>query len=543
MKRKALLLVVAMLIIGLLAGCGGRGDQGAATAAQTAAQGSVQGTAAEAPPAGYDGKDNLRVSEKPVEITLFYTFGNNGAPKGDMPAWEKAAEITNVTMQNVANESIPEEPQALSTMLASGELPDLIQGMRVNITPLIGQGAYIPLDDLITEYAPNIRKFLEDYPDAKRAGSGSDGKMYLITGTLGGEPGKNLPSMGLFIRKDWLDKLKLPVPTTFQEFKDTMYAFREKDPNGNNKKDEVPLFSRQPGIWPFIQFFGTQHEWFIGDDDKVHYGRADEPYRDAMAEMAQWYKDGVIDPEIFTRGSQARQFLLGNNLGGATVDWFASTGAMNDTVREQVPDISFVAIPPVADVNGKTRMVFGRESIHSYAWGISKDCKDPITAIKYMDFFFTKTGSDLMGLGIEGKSYTIENGEIVLTAEAKDNPAGYPNYLRSIGAGYEIGHYGSLLGEVVSMNKEAREGFELYEKSDWIAAPFPVLSFTDEEQNTIDKYLPDLDTYFKEIEQRWLMGAEDVRAGWDAHIRTIKNMHFQEVLDAYNSAYQRYKNS
>ena len=33
----------------------------------------------------------------------------------------------------------------------------------------------------------------------------------------------------------------------------------------------------------------------------------------------------VIDAEIFTRGSSARDFLLSENLGGATHDWFAST--------------------------------------------------------------------------------------------------------------------------------------------------------------------------------------------------------------------------
>lgn len=488
----------------------------------------------------YDGKDDLMISQETMTLTLFYAFGGNGAPKGDMPIWQQVKAITGIQMENIANESISEDLQSLNTMLASGELPDIIQGQRIHLETLISQGAFMPLDDLIAQHAPNIQKYFERFPDAARAGTGPDGKVYFFAGTLGGEPGKSLPSMGFFIRKDWLEKLNLQVPTTLAEYQDVLYAFRNDDPNGNGQKDEVPLFYRDKGIWNILQLWGGHNNWYIGEDDQVHQGRYDDSFATALEGLAQWYADGVVDPEIFTRGSQARQFLLGNDLGGATMDWFASTGAVNDTVREQVPGIDFVAIAPPADANGKIKQDFGRDAISAHGWGLSATCKDPVKAIQLLDFVLSDTGYRLFGFGIEGEDYTMVDGQPVPTEKAVTNPAGYPNHLRSLGAG-DIGSYGNLQGEMVTMNPQAREGFEMYAASDWVQKQFPTLVFTEEERKVIDDNLANLTVHMDEYQQRVLMGVEKVDDSWDGYVATLRSMGMDEVIAAYNSAYARYK--
>lgn len=529
--NKAMLAIPLALTVALASGCTSSNDKDAASSTAPSTTADAQ---------GYNGTTNLKISENPVTVSLFYPFGGNGAPKGDMALWKKAAEITNITMKNVANESITEETQAFNTLMASGELPDLIQGLRTTLSPVMSQGVFIPLDDLINKYAPNIKKFLADYPEARRAGTGADGKIYTIGGTLGGEPGKALPSMGFFIRQDWLDKLNLQTPKTLDEFKKVLYAFREKDPNGNGKKDEVPVFYRDKGIWNLLQLWNATNTWYIGPDDKVHYGTAEPEYKAALTELTQWYKDGIIDPEIFTRGAQARQFLLGNNLGGATVDWFSSTGAVNDAVKAQVPGINFTAIAPPADVNGKVKFAQSREPIHTAAWGISKSAKDPVTLIKYMDFFFSEVGERLMNYGIEGEQYAMVNGQPELKDVVLKHPAGFPNYMRTIGS-YEIGRRQSLISEISTMNDIAKKGFEMYQKSDWLMKPFPVMTLTADEQKAVNDALVNLKPFMDEYEQKVLMGAQDINATWDKFLADLKKMNMQKAIDAYNSAYVRYK--
>lgn len=530
MKLKTMGLAFAALVVALPVGC-------------TSPERSESQKSPDQAAGGYNGADHLRISETPLTLTLFYPFGPNGAPKGDMPVWKATESITNVKMKNVASESITDAKQSLNTMLASAKLPDIIQGGLANTTPLLSQGVYIPLNDLIEKHGPNIKRFLDDYPEAVNAGVGPDGKIYLITGTLGGEPGQTLPSMGFYIRKDWLDKLGLPIPANIEEYKKALYAFREKDPNGNGKKDEVPYFSRSNGIDYLLQLFDAEASWYVGDQSKVYYGKATKEYKAALQELAQWYKAGVIDPEIYTRGSQARQFLLGNNLGGATMDWFASTGSIADEARANVQGLTFAVIAPPADTKGKVKQTYGRAPIHGAAWGISKDSKNPVAAIEYMDFFFSEKGHRLMANGIQDQDYVLENGKPAPTRQAMSSPAGLPNYLRSIGAGYEIGRRGDVNIEIASMNQETAAGFSLYSGSNWIRPQFPNLVFTEEERAIIDENMTNIKAKIDEYEQRCLTGAQEVAATWDSHMAALNDMNLAKVSEAYNKAYARYKTS
>ena len=135
--------------------------------------------------------------------------------------------------------------------------------------------------------------------------------------------------MGFYIRKDWLDRLGLSVPTTVDELYAVLKAFREQDPNGNGRKDEVPYFYRGMNVDGLIQLWGAYNDWHVDENGRVVHGKTEEAYRNAMRELAKWYREGLIDQEIYSRGSYSREQLLGDNLGGMTHDWLGSTGTFN----------------------------------------------------------------------------------------------------------------------------------------------------------------------------------------------------------------------
>ena len=58
------------------------------------------------------------------------------------------------------------------------------------------------------------------------------------------------------------------------------------------------------------------------------------------------------DAEVFTRGSSSREFLLSENLGGMTHDWFASTSSYNVSLKDKVDGFTFKAFPPPASITG-----------------------------------------------------------------------------------------------------------------------------------------------------------------------------------------------
>ena len=102
-----------------------------------------------------------------------------------------------------------------------------------------------------------------------------------------------------FVRQDWLDKLGLEAPTTFDELEKVLYAFKEADPYGNGETITLIIRSNMTTMeYQFLAGF-TQYgrsNWM--DEDgllKPYY--LQEGYYDFLAKMHQWYEDGIIHKE------------------------------------------------------------------------------------------------------------------------------------------------------------------------------------------------------------------------------------------------------
>src|SRR5512138_3927199 len=130
----------------------------------------------------------------------------------------------------------------LNLVLASEDLPDVFIGGGIALDQqqiLAQQGTIIPLNDLIDKYSVEFKKVLETAPATKDLITLLDGKIYAL-------PDYNecyhcSMSQKMWVYKPWLDKLGLKIPETTDEFYAMLKAFKEKDPNGNGKADEIPL--------------------------------------------------------------------------------------------------------------------------------------------------------------------------------------------------------------------------------------------------------------------------------------------------------------
>jgi len=474
-------------------------------------------------------------SKEPLELKIHLHYNDTTVFKDDWATFRQAAEMTNVTLKGTASETATNSNEVFNLMLASGSLPDIIHGNKDPMNEAGIDGALIPLDELIEEHAPNIKKFFEEHDWALKGSLNSDGKLYYIPFVMDGEA-----STGFFIRQDWLDKLGLPVPTTVDAYYETLVAIRDGDPNGNGQKDEVPYFNRNTaGALDLVQLFGGHTGWYE-DGGTVRYGKYEPAYKTAMAELARWYAEGLIDKEIFTRGGKAREMLLGNNTGGSTHDWFGSTASYNDRLQADVPGLSFLPIAPPADVNGVVKEMYSRSLLPGKGWGISYSNKHPVETIKYFDFWFTEAGRRLNNFGVEGVHYDMVDGKPMFKAEVLNGELPVNTFLYGEGAQIEIGFQQDFSYEEQWLNPIARDGMRMYIDNDYFMPQFPPVSFTEEEQAVITQKWTAINTFIQETEQKWIMGAEPVEPNFDAYIRALKNMGMDEIVAIYNAAYQRY---
>lgn len=524
MRKNKLLLTVMVLVlaVAMLAGCNGGGTTGNNGESGYTMQ----------KEAGTDGK----ITKDPLELTIFLHMGGLGAFEDDFPIFQKAAEMTNIKLHGVASGNNTDRTQEYNIMLTNNPLPDIVQAMITEINRDAMEGAYLPLDDLIDEYAPNIKKVFDENPDVKAATAAADGHIYLIPNMFDG-----VPSEGFYIRQDWLDKLSLEMPKTVDEYYNVLKAFKEQDPNGNGIADEVPYFTRMATIDGLIQLWDAYWNWHDRDGVVVH-GKAELQYKEAMQNLAKWYAEGLIDKEIFTRGNTAREQLLGDNIGGSTHDWFTSCGSFNK-LSSQIPGFEWVAMAPPADVNGVVKEIAHREKVNVYGWGISKDNKYPVETIKYLDFWMSEEGQMLFSWGIEGEDYTMVNGKPVPTDAVLNAPESAPVYMRNRGQ-HEIGSISRIEGELEKMNEFSRAGYEMYMNNGYCEkVPFwPPLTLTQEELRITKEKGTAIDTYIKEQQQKWLMGTEELTdASWDSYLAQLKQMGMDDYTKVYADAYARYQ--
>ena len=101
---------------------------------------------------------------------------------------------------------------------------------RAALNNLVQLGLMAPLDDMLA-LMPERTKLHYNDPLALSLVT-FDGSLYGLP-----EPPPLPRREGLVIRKDWLDKLGLAVPTSPEELMAVAVAFTEQDPDGNGKKD------------------------------------------------------------------------------------------------------------------------------------------------------------------------------------------------------------------------------------------------------------------------------------------------------------------
>lgn len=470
------------------------------------------------------------------ELTIFGMF-NKMIFNSEWPVFKEASTKTGITLKGTISQNATSETEAFNLMVASGNMPDIVRYyLGPSLEKLGVDGGLIPLEDLVKQHAPNIQKFWDENPSAKALATAYDGHIYFIPYYL-----DNKIASVYYFRKDWLDKLGLPAPVTIEDYYNTLKAFKTKDPNGNGKADEVPLFARindvEWGLDTLFDIFQVRYPW-KATDTEFSFDPITPQYRNAVRELAKWYKEGLIDPEFFTReAATVRDYMFGNNIGGATVDW-ASTASYIASSRASIPDFDLIITEPPM-IKGRSISYRPRLSI-SGGWGVSSQAKDPVTVIKYFDYWFSPEGRRLWNFGIEGQQYTMKDGTPVFTDLILKDKAPLAA-LYKIGAQWEIGTRQDFAYERQVAQPLVAEGYARYLDKNLVANNYALnLKYSTEDLQEFQKLEADIKSYTMEMAQKWILGAADVDKDWDAYIKHLDTLKVKRLIELNKAAWDRH---
>ncbi|MGG4143560.1 extracellular solute-binding protein [Paenibacillus algorifonticola] len=484
-----------------------------------------------------------------VEISFFTNSKMNSKVIKSYSEMESFKEIEKRTNTKINFQESADDSQ-FNIMLASGTYPDLmyVRGSYPGgIAKLVEDGVVIRLNELIDQYAPNYKKILEENPEVKR-------QIALDDGTIAKFPELSLDLRrnawsGHLIRQDWLDKVGLPAPASLDDWYTVLKAFKEQDPNGNGLADEIPL-ADQKGAGSLNLFsgaFGLLGGFQVHPTNgKITFGPYEEVYKDYLTIMNKWYSEGLLDPEFAAIDHKAFEAKLANNTVGAYGGVITGINTYKELMLKDHPDFNLVGIsPPIGPAgkafSGSTRLV---QNAPLDGVVISSQAKDPVAAIKLLDFMIGPEGSLLQNWGIEGKSYELVNGKKQFTDEIMNNPDGLLPW-------EIIGKYAHPTnGMAQNFDFDAWAAFELKQPAQvtanelWFKADpsllLPPLLFKGEESQRISSIMSEADTYVQEMRLKFVMGNEPL-ANFSKYKETLKKMGIEEAIQIQQAAYERYQ--
>lgn len=458
------------------------------------------------------------------------------------------------------------------------QLPDVlvVDGHLTNEMILqYGSGGFFkPLNEYLADASvmPNYNAIpAEDKAIMERAQTMADGNMY---GLAAFEPETwNLTPNRMFINNAWLEKLNLKVPTTTEELKEVLIAFRDGDPNGNGVQDEIGVYGFSGGGYGENTTAALMNAFVFWNGGVVNGGLSlfedgsaviapftTEEWREGLRYMNDLYKEGVLSANIFTDdGTQFKAILnqetsiVGLTTAGSLSNWpdvVNNKSFMEMEMIEPLQGPKGVQYTPYSEYNpGQELMILsGTDKLDM--------------ALKFADQFFDHDTSIIERFGEEGVDWTRDP-EILAEHSNAYIEAGLYDSLsvlvtstlwadnqnqtwRNHGPRYASLEMGNTFYDFSTGNAFDPEDptqlfgkcYELY----YTKHPekvLPALKYTLEESTQIQDQLTTIPDFVKQSLAEFVTGARDLDKGWDSYLQELENMGFKQWLETAQAAYDR----
>lgn len=528
-KVTALFLAAAMMVSSLTA-CGGSKDTKEEKKEEKKTESSVTEDGGEETPAE---EVSLPLKET-MEFTSFSALDQEYA-LGDNVAMKKAMEDANIniTFDSVLGADITEKR---NLVLASGEYPDMFfkAGLNINDLNKYGpQGIFIPLEDMIKQYAPNLSAKLDEM-DAWQYITSPDGHIYSLPEIS--RPNGSNPAY--WVDKKWMDNLGLQEPKSFEELYEVLKAFKEEDANGNgDASDEIPLtFTDVVKPELLLQYadyaYDTNTKTAVIDGE-LTYIPTSEKWKEFVAYITKLYQEGLMDKNSFTQKHE-QQGAIGQ--AGDVLGTFFDAGAFLTVGRDN--DDDYILLTPFQEGTfpNNTGVIPG-------TLAITDTCEHPEILVAWADKFYSEDGGILAWLGVEGETYTVndkgewewiiggEYGDDIATVRSSATIQGAQNH-PSIQPDFWFDNMSAEVDpDEVYLNEQRAKAAALG------VVPLPMMNYSDADMKTISTLKTDLDAYIDQYLAQVATGELNLEDSWEEYVATANAMGAEELTSIYQKVY------
>ncbi|GAK39385.1 sugar ABC transporter sugar-binding protein [Paenibacillus sp. TCA20] len=390
----------------------------------------------------------------PITFTFFGADASPNWNRMEDAVGKKITEMTGVTINAEFDISSGGGNDRISLMAASGEYPDLIFP-KGNLSRLVEAGAMLDLTDLIEEHGPNIKKAYGEHFNRLKY-SNEDPSIYWLPTNGAIDQTYFDATNGVAIQHRVAKELGYPEIKTIEDYEKVIREYYELHPTTEDGQPTIPLTLSADG-WrrmitvtdPAVMATGGpgDGEYFIDPETyeaQLHYKRPEE--KEYFRWLNKLWNDGLIDKESFVQKDDQYKAKIAS---GRVLSLFDPNWGFSDAenaLKSSGMDENTYGFYPVTLDESFKRADFQPMGFDGYGIGITVDAKDPVRAIKFLDWLSSEEGQILRNWGIEGEHYVVEDGVRKIPTDIQDRKNNdNSNFTKETGIGlYNIfgAHYG-----------------------------------------------------------------------------------------------------
>lgn len=455
------------------------------------------------------------------------------------------SENTNIKLEI----QVIENKDKMGLLFASRDFPDIAFSTGLNANQLYSAaeaGDLVCLDDLIDKYSPTWKNFFVTDIKSNNCSLFPDGKRYTLPFVNHNEVEKNLRDQWT-INKAWLDELGLKVPTTTDEFKTVLKAFKANAGKGSIPAKVVPYWIRMDqfgngGQYDLYGSFGvyiSDANYFTVEDGKVVYQGINPKIKEALKYLRGLYAEGLVSPEMFT----------------VDAGTYSATCAAPETMVGSYHEFKnsqptkFVSIPPLKS-EFCDKPYIRRQSLTATAhtFMIFSANKYPVASMRLMEWIAeTPENNMTISWGLENVFWKkLDNGKITKLIDETD-----PEYkMHSMEFGYnenvptikDSNFFGKHYQDPY-MNVEGTRSWYYYNVYKNYIPPIEMVyvgaGLDTVNQDRMSELAANINKHRTTTFSNWITGKGDIDKDWDKYVDEVKKMGFDEYLALKVKAYDK----
>jgi putative aldouronate transport system substrate-binding protein len=441
---------------------------------------------------------------------------------------------------NFSHPAVGQEREQLGILMASGDLPDLIQIRGLypgGSSSGVADGVFRDLSTLIPVHAPDYYQEITRTDMNYRLATDNEGKITEFHIIKQSAP----PFERGSYRQDVMDQLGLDIPITLADYEEDFAKMKAAGLTAFAPPDtgKVPLL-----MW----IYGITPGFYLGTDGTVKWGEAEPAYRQYLQMMNDWYNKGYISKDFMSNMNDVeRRTLFTTN----TVSMIFNPVDLVKSVSDAV-GIKAVPLPYPRLYDGQAvhfqPVSFETRPLPNESMGtvVTSSCKNPEVAVEYLNYYYTQAGADLTNWGVKDLAYTVDAaGKKTFTDYMLRNekiPLSDVQTLLKIHLVAKLAEPDVVCNPNVVINVEALEYRMRYSDDKTVddSQVLPAFQLSMEDSQRRNEVMRDINTYVNEMTLKFITNVTPL-SEFERYLAQIKSMGLEEAIRITETGYRQFK--